>query len=36
MPNVWVLNGTFEKWANEGRQIEKGEKEGAKMKIHQN
>jgi 3-mercaptopyruvate sulfurtransferase SseA len=35
MPYVWVLNGTFEKWAHEGRQIERGESEGAKRKLHQ-
>lgn len=35
MPYVWVLNGTFEKWAHEGRQIERGETEGAKRKLHQ-
>lgn len=33
MPHVWVLNGTFEKWASEGRTIERGENEGAKRKI---
>ncbi|TNV76565.1 hypothetical protein FGO68_gene2944 [Halteria grandinella] len=29
LPNVWVLNGTFEKWNAEGRQIERGQSEGA-------
>jgi 3-mercaptopyruvate sulfurtransferase SseA len=35
MPYVWVLNGTFEKWAAEGRDIERGESEGATRKLRQ-
>ena len=33
MPYVWVLNGTFEKWATEKRVIESGERDSAKIKL---
>jgi thiosulfate/3-mercaptopyruvate sulfurtransferase len=29
LTNVWVLNGTIEKWAKEGREIAKGEAQDA-------
>ena len=35
MPHVWVLNGTFDKWAAEKRPIERGESDSAKRKLHQ-
>jgi 3-mercaptopyruvate sulfurtransferase SseA len=33
LPNVWVLNGTFEKWAKEKRAIDHGEAEDALKRV---
>ena len=29
MQNVWIMNGTFQRWAKEGRKIESGDSESA-------